>query len=57
MSTVRVRVDSSSLDLIQSEILESLEDKHITNEVHINETVIELCFGLMLLTRILFTVF
>ena len=42
---------------MQSEILESLEDKHVTTEVHINESASTLGFGVILLPIIISTVF
>ena len=54
---VRIKVDSTSLDLMQSEILEILDDKHFTYEVYIKEVVRELYFYLIVLPRILLIVF
>ena len=42
--TVRNIGDKVNCDLMQSEILESLEDKHFTYEVHIKESVSVLGF-------------
>ena len=45
--TVRIRGDNESLDLMQSEILEILEDNHLTYEVHIKKLVSALYFCLI----------
>ena len=57
MGIVRIKGDKNRLDLMQSEILESLDDKHFIYEVHIKEAVIALCFCLKVLPRILLIVF
>ena len=53
---VRIKSDITSLDLMQSEILESLDDNHFMYEVHIKEALRTLCFCLIVLPRILLTV-